>query len=191
MGYLKYMRKAWEQPRKHMPELMRQRLIAWRQEPSTVRLAHPTRIDRARSLGYKAKEGFIVVRQRLPKRIRFRPFMVGGRRSKHARRHMIVAKTYQLIAEQRASQHYPNCEVFNSYPLAKDGKFHWTEVILIDRSHPQVQADINLRNIAAQHGRVWRGLTTAGKRSRGLLTNSGKGAEKLRPSLRAHNRTSK
>ncbi|MDP3765404.1 MAG: 50S ribosomal protein L15e, partial [Nanoarchaeota archaeon] len=32
-----------------------------------------------------------------------------------------------------------------------------------------------------------RGLTSAGKRGRGLL-HKGKGAEKLRPSLRAHQR---
>ncbi len=191
MGYLKYMRKAWEQPKKNMPALMRQRLIAWRQEPSTLRLEHPTRIDRARSLGYKAKQGFIVVRVRLQKRVRFRPFMVGGRRSKHARRHMIVAKTFQWIAEQRAHRHYANCEVLSSYPLAKDGKYTWTEVILVDRSHPNILADLKLRNLVKQRGRVWRGLTTSGKRSRGLLTNKGKGAEKLRPSLRAHNRTSK
>ncbi|ALV62505.1 LSU ribosomal protein L15e [Thermococcus sp. 2319x1] len=37
----------------------------------------------------------------------------------------------------------------------------------------------------AHKGRVFRGLTSAGKRSRGLL-NKGKGAEKVRPSIRAH-----
>jgi len=39
-------------------------------------------------------------------------------------------------------------------------------------------------------GRVFRGKTSAGKSSRGLR-NKGKGAEKLRPSLRAHGRRGK
>ena len=37
---------------------------------------------------------------------------------------------------------------------------------------------------AAQRGRVYRGLTSSGKKSRGLR-RKGKGAEKIRPSLRA------
>ncbi|KKT75754.1 MAG: 50S ribosomal protein L15e, partial [Candidatus Peregrinibacteria bacterium GW2011_GWA2_44_7] len=36
-----------------------------RKEPVTLVLEHPTRLDRARSLGYKAKQGCIVARQRV------------------------------------------------------------------------------------------------------------------------------
>ena len=34
----------------------------WRREGSVVRIERPTRIDRARSLGYKAKQGIAVAR---------------------------------------------------------------------------------------------------------------------------------
>ncbi len=45
---------------------MKQRLIEWRREPSIVRVEKPTRINKARQYGYKAKQGgIIVVRVRL------------------------------------------------------------------------------------------------------------------------------
>ncbi len=43
----------------------RKRLAEWRKEPAVLRIDRPTRIDRARSLGYKAKQGFLIVRQTL------------------------------------------------------------------------------------------------------------------------------
>ena len=93
-------------------------------------------------------------------------------------------KSYQQVAEERSAKKYPNCEVLNSYYVAKDGISYWFEIILIDRAHPQVMASTVLRSIAAQRGRVYRGLTSSGKKSRGLR-RKGKGAEKMRPSLRA------
>jgi len=65
MGLYKHVRNLWKKPKANMPELWRERLIKWRKENSTVKLERPTRIDRARSLGYKAKQGFVVVRQRV------------------------------------------------------------------------------------------------------------------------------
>ena len=59
------------------------------------------------------------------------------------------------------------------------------EVILVDRSHPVVLADKRLIGIAAQTGRVFRGVTSAGRRGRGLRSK-GQGAEKVRPSRQAN-----
>ena len=75
-------------------------------------------------------------------------------------------------------------EVLNSYFLAKDGTYSWYEVILVDREHPAVKADKQLSGIAKQRGRVFRGLTSAGRKMRGLRWK-GKGAEKVRPSANA------
>ncbi|HIG95405.1 TPA: 50S ribosomal protein L15e [Candidatus Woesearchaeota archaeon] len=194
MGYLKYMRESWKNPSETVEALWRQRMILWRQEPVTLRIEHPTRIDRARSLGYKAKPGFIIVRQRVGAGGHNRSTIRRkGRRPKHARRFTVLSKTYQIIAEQRAVQDYVNCEVLNSYFVGKDGKNYWYEVILVDKNHPAILADPQMRWIhEKQHtGRIWRGLTASGKRSRGILTNKGKGAEKLRPSMRAHDRLAK
>jgi len=64
---------------------------------------------------------------------------------------------------------------------------------MVDKAHPNIIADKNINWIMQkQHrGRVYRGLTAAGKRSRGILTHKGKGAEKLRPSMRAKSRLAK
>ncbi len=185
MGYLKYVREAWNKPSNKMPEIWRARLIEWRQGPATVKIERPTRMDRARSLGYRAKPGIFVVRQRVERGGRLRQKFKGGRRSKAMRRLKILNLAYQTVAEQRANSGYPNCEVLNSYWLARDGIYYWFEVILVDRDHPQIIADKQLSFMVDQKGRVNRGLTSSGKRSRGLY-RKGKGAEKIRPSQRAN-----
>ena len=184
MGYLKYVRKLWqEQPQEHVRELM----LKVRREPATLRIERPTRIDRARSLGYKPKQGVIVVRQRVDRGGRMRPDIKGGRRTAHSGQQKTLKKNYQQVAEERAQASFKNCEVLNSYKLLQDGKCAWYEVILIDRMAPTILADKQLAGIAAQHGRATRGLTSAGRKARGLR-QKGTGAEKQRPSLRAHER---
>jgi len=187
MGIYKYVKDLWKKPKENLKELYRERLIKWRKEAVTVRLEYPTRIDRARSLGYKAKPGYIIVRQRVSSGGRKRPQIKKGRRSKHSRQRKIVSKSYQVIAEERANKKYKNCEVLNSYWVGKDGKNYWFEIILVDRAHPVIKKDKKINWIAKDRGRVYRGKTSAGKKSRGLL-HKGKGAEKLRPSQRAKNR---
>lgn len=184
MGYLKYVREAWKTPRESMPEMWRERLLQWRREPVTIRIEHPTRIDRARSLGYKAKKGFVLVRQRVLRGGRMREKPSGGRRSKSSRRLLILDQSYQTVAEARAQKKYQNCEVLNSYWVAEDGLFYWYEIILVDKDHPEILADKQLKWIAkpVHQGRVYRGLTSSAKKSRGLL-HKGKGAEKLRKNM--------
>ena len=94
---------------------------------------------------------------------------------------------YQSVAKNRAAKKYPNCEVLNSYYVGQDGLNYWYEIILIDRANPSIVSDNKINWIIGHKGRAERGLTSAGKRGRGLL-RKGMGAEKLRPSLRAHNR---
>lgn len=185
MGYLKYLKDAWQNPSKEILQIRRERLLAMRREPVTIRLDKPTRIDRARSLGYKAKQGYIVVRQRVKRGGRMRPQLRGGRRTAHAGRKKILDKSYQRVAEERASKKYPNCEVMNSYYMAKDGQNIWYEILLLQTDHPNIIKHTGLRNLARMKGRAERGLTSAGKKSRGLRNNKGKGAEKLRPSRQA------
>ncbi len=182
-----YIREAWKRPYDgEMGRLMWLRLQQWRREPAIVRIDRPTRLDRARALGYKAKKGVIVVRVRVRR---------GGRRAtrpnkgRRPKRMMVSRKTpkksLQWIAEERANRKYPNCEVLNSYWVGEDGRYKWFEVILIDRNHPAVLSDPQLSQIAKQRGRVYRGLTSAGRKARGLR-RKGRGAEKVRPSVRAN-----
>ena len=187
MGMYQYIRDAWKQPRESLGELWQQRLIKWRQEPVTLRIERPTRLDRARSLGYKAKPGFVIVRQRVNRGGRQRAKIRHPRRPKAMSRRKDLTMNYQTVAENRAARNYPNCEVLNSYWVGEDGLHYWYEIILLDRHNPSIISDPSLNWIMSQKGRSERGLTSAGRKGRGLM-HKGKGAEKIRPSLRAHHR---
>lgn len=187
MAY-KYIAEAWVSPEKsYVKELLRQRLMIWRKQKAVTRIEKPTRLDRARKLGYKAKQGFVVVRVRVRRgglrkarpRAGRRPKRMGVKKYK-------PAKSLKLIAEERAARKFPNLEVLNSYWVGEDGRYKWFEVILIDPHHPVIQSDPRINWICQkQHkGRVFRGLTSAGKKVRGLR-RKGRGAEKMRPSRKA------
>ncbi|MDO8661056.1 MAG: 50S ribosomal protein L15e [Candidatus Woesearchaeota archaeon] len=183
MNMYQHVAELWEQPKENLGPLWKERLIAWRREPVTNRLERPTRIDRARSLGYKAKNGLFVVRQRVSKGPHRRTW-AGGRRSKAMRTIKALRKSYQVIAEERANKVFHNCEVLNSYWVAQDGRYYWYEVLLVDPEHPEIKADKQLGKFTGR-GRAYRGMTSAGKKMRGLRWK-GKGAEKARPSRRAN-----
>jgi len=184
-------------------ELMRSRIIQWRREGATERVEKPTRLDRARALGYKAKQGYVIVRAKVRRGGRRKKRPVRGRESRNMGVNKITPKkSIKLIAEERVARKYSNLEVLNSYWVGQDGRHKFFEVILIDPQHPVIAKDprtswvsikeyrgddiVYLKN-PVHRGRVHRGLTSAGKKSRGLRTK-GTGAEKVRPSLRRHGR---
>jgi large subunit ribosomal protein L15e len=173
----KYLKKLWISPKENLGEIYGKRLIEWRKESVCVRVEHPTRLDRAHALGYKAKQGYIIVRQRVPRGGKQRERFHGGRRSKHMRRKKVLVVNYQWIAEQRANREYTNCEVLNSYFVGKDKDHYFYEIIMLDRAHPVIQRDFPW--LAHARGRVFRGLTSSAKKSRGLR-HKGTGSEKAR-----------
>ena len=186
MSLYKYVREAWRKPQQNR-ELWRERLLSWKQEPVTTKLERPTRLDRARSLGYKAKQGYIVVRQRVSRGGHVRPKIKGGRKPKRSGTRLTLHKSYQVIAEERAQKQFTNLVVLNSYWVAQDGEYFWYEVILVDPDHPVIKADPKINWISSQNNRsrAFHGVTSAGKKSRGMI-GKGKGHEKARPSRRAH-----
>lgn len=165
MGYMKYLKKTLGN--KESKDLMKKRKIDWRKGPATVRVKNPTNILRARSLGYKAKQGILVVRQRIKRGGRMTEKPAGGRRSKRSGRNKVLDKSYQVVAEERVSRKYPNCEVLNSYEVTQDGQYTWYEVILVDKVHPRTLFDKDKVFMLFHKGRAFRGLTSAGKKSRG------------------------
>ncbi|MEM5870716.1 MAG: 50S ribosomal protein L15e, partial [Candidatus Aenigmatarchaeota archaeon] len=78
-------------------------------------------------------------------------------------------KSLQLIAEEKAARKYRNLEVLNSYLVADDGVYKYFEIIMVDPHHPVIKSDKNINWICNQRGRVFRGLTSAGKKMRGLV----------------------
>jgi large subunit ribosomal protein L15e len=137
---------AWQKVLSEKTNNISERAIAWRHGRTLERVEHPTRLDKARMLGYRAKQGFFVVRIRLGR---------GGmrqRRPKSGRRpkHLGVVKIKgqfgsQSVAERRVSERYPNADVLGSYYLYEDGKYIWYEVILVDRNHPALVKDYELK----------------------------------------------
>ena len=189
MGYLKYIKEAWKKPRENLGDSYKQRLFAFRRENSIVRVEYPTRPDRARALGYRAKQGFVIARVRVMRGNSYNPSIKKGRDGGNKTTRIAQSKSYKWIAEERAQKKFPNLEVLNSYWVGEDEKYLWYEIILVDVYHPQILADekINWLFSSKHTRRVFRGLTSAGKKSRGLR-NKGLGAEKVRPSVRSKGR---
>jgi len=192
MGLYKFMQKIWKNPRRDNP-YYREHMIKWRGENTIVRSDKPTRIDRARSLGYKAKPGVTIARVRIVKGGRKRESPHMGRKPGAAGQNKYsTKKNLQTICEERAQRVFRNMNVLNSYEVGDDGKHKWYEVILIDTNNPQIFNDKDYARLCTNkhQGRVFRGLTSAGKRGRGL-TQKGLGTEKNRPSIRAKGRLGK
>ncbi len=139
----RYLKEAWkDRENSYIQEIMRDRVIRWRRHPVITRIDKPTRIDRARRLGYKAKKGFIVARVRIRRGGRRKQRPVLGRRQKRLGvAKFTPAKSLQVIAEERVARKYPNLQVLNSYWVWQDGQSKWFEVILVDPNSPHIKSD--------------------------------------------------
>ncbi|MFA5312980.1 MAG: 50S ribosomal protein L15e [Methanomassiliicoccales archaeon] len=191
----KYIGEAWNNPGKtYVDDLMFERLINWRREENFCRIERPTRLDRARTLGFKAKQGYVMVRGHVRKgSLQRRKMRWKGRKAKNKGiNKLTMGKSLKWICEERAQKRYPNLEVLNSYWVGEDGKNFWFEIIMVDTHHPVIMADKSINWICSnkQKGRVNRGLTSSGIKGRGLRWK-GKGAEKMRPSGAAHDHHNK
>lgn len=148
--------------------MLRRKTLLWRRQDVIERIEHPTRLDRARALGWKAKQGFVLARIRIAKGGRVRPRPRKGRGPSKSGRFFTPEASKQVIAERRAARAFPNLEVLNSYNSGEDGAYKYYEVIFIDPHHPSILADPKTSWIVRQRKRVFRGLTSAAKKSRGV-----------------------
>jgi len=188
-GTSHYLKQAWKKPTR---EMLKERMIAWREGNAIVKVDRPLRLDRARALGYKAKKGVLILRVRVKRGGRKRKRAgVKGRRTKRQTIRKTLKMNYRWVAEIRAARRYPSLEVLNSYLLVKDGKHGFYEVIMIDTSRPEIKKDRTLGWIVrgSNKKRAERGLTSAAKKSRGLRSKSP--GRKTRPSIRARGRKGK
>ena len=146
----------------------REKTIKWRREKVVKKIDRPTRISRARSVGYKAKQGFVIARTRIKKGGRKRPAVRKGRKPKRSGVFFTTSTSLQSIAEKRVGRKFPNLEVLNSYYAGEDGTYKYYEVILVDTNHPVIKNDNSMKLLLGKRRRVYRGLTSAGKKSRAL-----------------------
>ena len=137
---------VWLKMLKENPMELRQRAVIWRNQNAVTRVEKPSRIARARRLGYKAKQGIIVVRMRVGTGGMRKERPRGGRRPKHLGVTKIKADvSMKQVAERRVLERYPNMKLLGSYFLYKDGMHYWFEVVLADPSHPRIAKDKEIR----------------------------------------------
>jgi len=137
---------VWLKMLKENPMELRQRAVIWRNQNAVTRVEKPSRIARARRLGYKAKQGIIVIRMRVGTGGMRKQRPRGGRRPKHLGVTKIKADvSMKQVSERRVLERYPNMKLLGSYFLYKDGMHYWFEVILADPSHPRIAKDKEMR----------------------------------------------
>ena len=190
MGAYKYLEEIWK---KKQTDVMRfvNRIRTWeyRQLGVIQKVHHSSRPDRARKLGYKTKQGYVIYRIRVRRGGRKRPVPKGIIYGK-PKTQGIKLKPYRSlknVAEERVGRKVPNCRVLNSYWVAQDATYKFFEVILVDPSHQAIRNDPKINwicNPVHKH-RELRGLTSSGKKFRGLRAK-GKSDNKQRPSRRAN-----
>lgn len=187
-GFYHFIKQAWKKPSEEHLESIRKRMIEWRAGNRITKIEKPTRLDRARALGYKAKKGVVVYRIVISRGGRTRPRPKKGRRSRKQTSRKLLKMNYQWVAEQRVQRKHRNLEILNSYKLGKDGKFYFFEVIAIDVNAPEIKNDPQYAWMTNPQNRfrAFRGLTSAAKKSRGMRTKTRN--LKVRPSLRAWHR---
>lgn len=131
--------------KENTPEL-RAKAIEWRKQNALVRIERPSRLQKARRLGYKAKQGFVVVRMRVGRGNMRKKRPVAGRRPKHLGVLRIKpARSMQKVAESRVLKRFPNLKLLGSYYLYQDGIYLWYEIVLLDPSHPRITKDREIR----------------------------------------------
>ncbi len=138
--------KVWLKMWKDNSTELRAKAVIWRKQNAVTRVDKPSRITRARRLGYKAKQGITVVRMRVGTGGMRKQRPRGGRRPKHLGVTRIkAAVSMKQVAERRVLERYPNMKLLGSYFLYKDGMHYWFEIILADPSHQSIAKDKELR----------------------------------------------
>uniref|UniRef100_A0A1W7R9S0 Ribosomal protein L15 n=1 Tax=Hadrurus spadix TaxID=141984 RepID=A0A1W7R9S0_9SCOR len=174
MGAYKYMQELW---RKKQSDVMRflLRLRCWyfRQLPACHRAPRPTRPDKARRLGYRAKQGYVIYRIRIRRGGRKKQVPKGctyGKPKNHGVNQLKPVRNHQSIAEERVGRHCGALRVLNSYWVAQDATYKFFEVVLVDPFHKAIRRDAKINWIcgSVHKHRELRGLTSAGRKSRGL-----------------------
>merc|ERR1711890_228762 len=135
------------------------------------RASKPTRPEKARALGYKAKQGHVIYRVRVRRGCRKRLAPKGATYGKPVHEginQLKFQRRLQSVAEERAGKALGGLRVMNSYWVGQDSTYQYYEVIMIDPEHKVLRRDpdMNWLCTSKHKHRELRGLTSAGKKSR-------------------------
>ena len=172
-----------------MSFLLKIRAWEYRNLPGIQRIKKPSRPEKARRLGYKSKQGFIIYRVRVRRGDRKRPVPKGntsGKPKNHGINQLKYSRNKRSMAEEKVGKMCGNLRVLNSYWINEDSTFKFFEVILVDPNHKCIKRDHKINWICFPNSkhRELRGITSAGKKYRGLR-RKGHRANKARPSVRS------
>merc|ERR1711967_80671 len=95
---------------------------------------------------------------------------VCGKPTNQGVNHLKFQRSKRSVAEERVARRCGGLRVLNSYWVAQDASNKFYEVIMVDPSHKRIRRNPEINwicNPANKH-REMRGLTAAGKKSRGL-----------------------
>ncbi|GMH47128.1 hypothetical protein TrRE_jg5962 [Triparma retinervis] len=174
MGCYKYMEEVWRKKQSDVLRfLMRVRAWEYRQTNKITRVNRPTRTDKAHRLGYKAKQGYVIARVGVRRGGRKRQNPKGtvlGKPKHQGINQLKFERNLQSVAEEKVGRKFSNLRVLNSYWINQDATMKYYEVILADPSHAKIRNDPRINwivNPVHKH-REMRGLTSAGRKSRGF-----------------------
>ena len=162
----RYIAKQWKNK-----DLIKKKLIGWRREHTVERIEKPSRLDRARSVGYKAKQGYVLARVKVGKGARRRrKYKRKGRKPSKFGLVKFRPKSLKWIAEDKAQRKFVNLVVLNSYLAGEDGINQYYEIVLVDPNHPVIMSDPKINWVCKESNkrRAFHGKTGAGKKARGL-----------------------
>lgn len=192
MGAYKYLEELWKKKQSDVLRfLLRVRAWEYRQLPTVHRLHRPSRPDKARRLGFKSKQGYVIVRVAVRRGGRKRPNgkgIVYGKPKHHGINQLKFRRNLRSVAEERAGARFTNLRLLNSYWVNQDATYKYFEIILVDHSHKVIRRDARINWIVnpTHKRREKRGLTSAGRQSRGLRQRGHK-ANKIQGSSRRAN----
>mmetsp|Transcript_31737 Transcript_31737/g.91073 ORF Transcript_31737/g.91073 Transcript_31737/m.91073 type:complete len:205 (+) Transcript_31737:84-698(+) len=190
MGAYKYLEELFHKKQSDvMRFLARLRTWEYRQLPAIHRCSRPSRPDKARKLGYKAKQGFLIYRVRIKRgdrKKRVAKGIVYGKPCHQGVNKWKMSRNLRSVAEERIGRKAGGLRVLNSYWVAQDAVHKWFEVVMVDPMHKVIRDDPRINWICkpVMKHREMRGLTAAGRKARGLQVK-GKRASKIRPSRTA------
>lgn len=174
MGAYKYLEELYKKKQSDvMRFLLRVRCWEYRQLNVIHRASRPSRPDKARRLGYKAKQGYVIYRVRVRRGNRKRPAPKGATYGKPASQGIAQLKfqrSLRSLAEERVGRKCGGLRVLNSYWVNQDATYKFFEVILVDPFHKAIRRDPRINWISApvHKHREMRGLTATGKKNRGI-----------------------
>ncbi|RUP22102.1 60S ribosomal protein L15, partial [Jimgerdemannia flammicorona] len=152
--------------------LLRVRCWEYRQLNVIHRASRPSCPDKARRLGYKAKQGYVIYHIRVRRGGRKCPTPKGvtyGKSVNMGINQLKYQRSLKTTAEERVGRRCGNLHVLNSYWVNQDSTYKFYEVILVDPFHKAIRRDTRINWIANpvhKHCEA-RGLTAIRKKNRG------------------------